>query len=269
MVSQPSSNDFNTMHNESVFSSLKMIQTKKLKQKIKSITLSQHKFSFDLDQKLPSKTLYQTNQPSTTNFFKNTSIELLKSNTSFEKKNQKGEVILRSLQNKQFLNLKVVNFEKMNLSEMDFSRFNCVNLEILNLNDNFIQHVPEEINKLVNLKEIHLENNLVHIISKNICELQFLSKVYLNWGFVEPENFFQDISIYVFKNSLFNRINFIHFYDYANHKLKQKNTNKKIVMRKFVDDKTHFKFLERLGLKFNLAGILGYAHKKPNLIKRN
>ena len=249
----------NQMINESVFSSMKVIETKKLQEKFKKISFSNKQFSIDFDlEKVKAQTQKYQTQPSS---------KQIEISHTFDSKH-KVIAPVRQISQVDFIGLRNADLSGMNLASIDQSLFGCVHLEVINLKNNSIQMIPSDIQKLKQLRELNLENNLVHIISKHLCEMQLLSKVILEWGFVEPSQFYEDLSTYVFKNSLFNRIEFIHFFEYATFKLKQKQINKTMVLRKFVDSKTHFAFLEKLGMRFNLGGILGYAHKKPSFIKR-
>jgi Leucine-rich repeat (LRR) protein len=60
--------------------------------------------------------------------------------------------------------------------------YNLVNLELLDLTDNYIEKIPPEISNLTNLETLNLSRNYITIIIPEMCQLKNLSSLYLGYN---------------------------------------------------------------------------------------
>jgi Leucine-rich repeat (LRR) protein len=60
--------------------------------------------------------------------------------------------------------------------------YKLVNLELLDLTDNYIENIPPEINNLTSLETLNLSRNYITVIIPEMCQLTNLSSLYLGYN---------------------------------------------------------------------------------------
>ena len=142
------------------------------------------------------------------------------------------------------------------------------NLEYLILADNFIQIVPKEIGNLKKLKHLDVSRNLVHRISKQVVDLEMLSSLSTDWEvFGEQGDFFTSFSRFVFKNFLYNRVEFVDFCDYAAWVFRNCEEGASTNLRLSTTKKDYMQILDRVLEEGIFGGVLGFAVYKFEIIK--
>jgi internalin A len=99
---------------------------------------------------------------------------------------------LNEIEESEYLNVQVVELEKMCFEEIPQKIFSLTNLKILNLSHNLIKEIPDSIGDLINLTELYLADNQIYKISDSIDKLKNLTRIILsnNQIYKLPKSFY-------------------------------------------------------------------------------